>query len=185
MAVRPTAAWTTQGRAAGYRTGSPGQDISTGCRTAAGSRPTRIAFTVPRHRARQAERRAGQAERRAGMARPRPHRTWCPRSRTRSAATGGDRPRLPLARLSRHPLLALRYRARPARAAQSRALPFQAAQSPAVPFQAAQSQAQRALAGARDMAVGLAPPADPDSRRYASTQGRRVLATMPPTAANA
>jgi hypothetical protein len=147
---------TALGRAARCQTAIPWRAGSPGCRTAAGSPLARTAFTGRAHRVRQ-------AEQRAGTPRPRRHHILSPLTRTRSAATGGGHPRLPLPRL-----------VRPGRAAQSRV------------------RAVRVLAGLRkvrrDLRLRPDPqgfPALPGSRRHASTRACRVPASTPPTAVSA
>jgi hypothetical protein len=89
---------------AGCRTAPPCRGVSTGCQTAAGFPPGRIAFTVLRCRVRQ-------AEHLAGIAAPRLPRSRHPRSRTVSATTGDGRLRLSIPRCPAPSLRAGRTRA--------------------------------------------------------------------------
>jgi hypothetical protein len=145
-------------RAARCRMEIPCRVGSPGCRTAAGSRLARTAFTGLGHRVRQAEQRAGTPRRRH-------HHIPSPRTRTRSAAAGDGRPRLPL----RRPV-------GPGRPAQSQAGQLRVARVLAGP-----RKVRRDLRLGRGPQGFLGPPA---SQRHASTPACRAPALTPPTAAS-
>ena len=152
-------------RAVRCRMAIPWRDSSPGCRTAGGSPLARTAFTGRAHRVRR-------AEQRAGIPRPRHHHILSPRTRTRSAATGGGHLRRPLLR----PV-------RPGRAAQSRVRAVKAVWAVrAAPVRAGLRKVRR------DFRLRLDPqgfPAPPGSRRRASTRACRVPASTPSTAVSA
>jgi hypothetical protein len=120
-----TVGYRTAARTVGYRTAgcltagcltAPRYlGASTGCQTAAGFRPERTASTAPRHRIRRTQHLAGIIDLRLP-------RSPCPQLRTRSATSGGGRPRLSMPHLQVPSLQARRSLALRLQAAQPRAV---------------------------------------------------------------